>query len=176
MKLKNAENHILIDDIVYEFFSTDPYYVSVDFLNQLRIHSSGCCVFQKTWKRTDGSYKTETVYLHKFIAEKWLSQLKTVTDNLVGSKDGNKLDCRLDNLCWRSRAVASRQRRTNNAIGYTGVYRENSRFRAMITIEKKSVHIGMYDTPEEAALAYNKRSKELYGDDGKVNKLRKVRN
>ena len=175
VKLKNAENHVLIDDEVYEFFTSDPYFVSIGFINELRMHSSGCCVFQKTWKRTDGSYKTETIYLHKYIAEKWLSKSKTVTNNLVGAKDGNKLDCRLENLCWRSRAIASRQRKTNSLLGYTGVYKENSRYRAMITIDKKSVHIGMYDTPEEAALAYNKRSKELYGDDGKVNRLRKTR-
>jgi hypothetical protein len=29
----------------------------------------------------------------------------------------------------------------------------------------------MYDTAEEAATAYNKVSKELYGEDGKINKI-----
>ena len=31
----------------------------------------------------------------------------------------------------------------------------------------------MFDTPEEAALAYNKKSKEAYGDEGKVNLIKK---
>lgn len=30
----------------------------------------------------------------------------------------------------------------------------------------------MFDTPEEAALAYNKKSKEVYGDSGKQNIVR----
>ena len=30
----------------------------------------------------------------------------------------------------------------------------------------------MFDTPEEAALAYNKKSRELYGEDGKLNVIR----
>ncbi len=31
----------------------------------------------------------------------------------------------------------------------------------------------MFTTPEEAALAYNKKSKELFGEEGKVNVLKK---
>lgn len=30
----------------------------------------------------------------------------------------------------------------------------------------------MFDTAEEAAAAYNKVSKELFGDDGKINKVK----
>ena len=173
IKLKNSNKNILIDDFVYEFFTNDPYFISIDFINQLRLHSSGCCVFQKTWKKIEGNYKTETIYLHKFIAEKWLPNDEKTANNLVSSKDGNKLDCRLENLVWRSRAVASRQRKTNSSLGYTGVYKENSRYRAVISINRRSVHIGMFDTPEEAAIAYNKVSKELYGDNGKINTIRK---
>ena len=92
---------------------------------------------------------------------------------MVGALNGNKLDCRLENLAWRSRSVASRQRKTSSKVGYTGVYKENNRYRAVISINRKSVHIGMFATAEEAALAYNKKSKELYGDDGKINIIKK---
>ena len=74
VKLKNAEDSVLLDDHVFEYLTTDPYLVKVDFVNNLRKHSSGCAVFQKTWKRADGSYKTETIYLHKLIAEKFLAK------------------------------------------------------------------------------------------------------
>lgn len=169
VKLKNAEDTVLLDDKVYEYLTTDPYLVKVDFINNLRRHSSGCAVFQKTWKKADGSYKTETIYLHKIIAEKFLIKTKTKTKNLVGAKNGNKLDCRLENIVYRSRSVASRKRKTSSKAGYTGVYKENNRFRAVISVNRKSVHIGMFATAEEAALAYNKKSRELYGDDGKIN-------
>ena len=173
VKLKNASDTVLLDDAVYDYLTSDPYLVKVDFINNLRKHSSGCAVFQKTWKLARGGYKTETIYLHKLIAEKFLSTSKTKKKNLVGAKNGNKLDCRLENLIYRSRSVASRQRKTSSKVGYTGVYKENNRYRAVISINRKSVHIGMYDTPEEAAMAYNKKSKELYGDDGKINIIKK---
>ena len=173
VKLKNAEDHVLLDDHVYEWLTNEPYYVQVNLIHNLRKHSSGCAVFQKTWKRADGGYKTETLYLHKIIAEKFLTGNKTKDKNLVGCKNGNKLDCRLENIVYRSRATASRKRKTSSKVGDTGVYKENNRYRAVISINRKAVHLGMFATPEEAALAYNKKSKELFGDEGKLNVLKK---
>jgi len=143
IKLKNADENVLLDDHVYEALTADAYLAKVDFVNNLRRHSSGCAVFQKTWKKAEGGYKTETLYLHRLIAERFLKDDESKTKNLVGALNGNKLDCK-----------------------------ENNRYRAVISVNRKSVHIGMYDTPEEAARAYNKKSKELYGDDGKINIIR----
>ncbi|MEL6867567.1 MAG: HNH endonuclease [Bacteroidota bacterium] len=176
VKLKNADEVVVLDDQVYEYLTSDPYLVKVDFIHNLRRHSSGCAVFQKTWPKANGGYKVETIYLHKLIAEKFLADQRTNEKKLVGAKDGNKLNCRLDNIVWRSRSVASRQRKTSSKCGYTGVYKENNRYRAVISINRKSVHIGMFGTAEEAALAYNKKSKELYGEDGKINVIRKKSN
>lgn len=172
VKLKNADDTVLLDDQTYEFLTTDPYLLKVDFINNLRRHSSGCAVFQKTWRKADGSYKTETLYLHKLIAEKFLNNTKSSDKNLVGAKNGNKLDCRLENLVYRSRSIASRKRKTSSKVGYTGVYKENNRFRAVISVNRKSVHIGMFSTAEEAALAYNKMSRKLYGEEGKLNVIK----
>lgn len=169
MKLKNAGESVLLDDRVYEWLTSEPYFVKVDFLNNLRRHSSGCAVFQKTWKKADGEFKTETIYLHKLVAEKFLSHTRTKDKNLVGAKNGNKLDCRIDNLLYRSRSVASRKRKTSSRTGYTGVYKEANRYRAVISVNGKSLHLGMFDTPEEAAIAYNKKSREIFGEEGKLN-------
>lgn len=172
VKLKNADDMVLLDDHVYDWLTADPYLSKIDLLNNLRKHSSGCAVFQKTWKKADGGFKTETIYLHKIIAEKFLGDQKLDKKRLVGAKNGDKLDCRLDNLLYRSRSVASRQRKTSSKTGFTGVYREHNRYRAVISIKGKSVHIGMFDTAEEAASAYNKISRETYGEEGKINKIK----
>jgi len=172
VKLKNSDDNVLLDDQVYEYLTTDPYLKRVKFIDNLRKHSSGCAVFQKTWKKADGSYKTETIYLHKLVAEKFLSDNRSGKRNLVGARNGNKLDCRLENLVYRSRSVASRKRKTSSKVGYTGVYKENNRYRAVISVNRKSIHIGMFATAEEAALAYNKKSRELYGEDGKINVIK----
>lgn len=172
VKLKNSHEEVLLDVHVFEFLNKDEYLNKVKFLENLRRHSSGCAVFQKTSKKAEGGYSTETIYLHKLIAETFLLDQKKGEKDLVGAKNGNKLDCRLDNICWRTRAVASRKRKTSSKTGYTGVYQENNRFRAVISINRKSIHIGMFDTAENAALAYNKKSLELFGNDGKINEIR----
>jgi hypothetical protein len=171
--LKNSDDNVIVDDYVYEYLTKDPYLSQIKFVENLRKHTSGCVVFQKTWKKPEGGYKTETIYLHKLLAEKYLGNQKTNVKKLVGAKNGDKLDCRLDNILYRSRSVASRQRKTSSKAGYTGVYQENQRYRAVISINRKSVHLGMFDTPEEAAEAYNKKSRELFGEEGKINKIKK---
>lgn len=173
IQLKNATEEAVLDQHVYTELTQDPYLKEMDVLNNLRLHSSGCVVFQKTFKCDDAKkgYRTETIYLHKLIAEKFLAHKRTAERKLVGSLNGNKLDCRLENLEYRSRSVASRKRRSSSKIGYTGVYKENNRYRAVISVDRRSVHIGMFSTAEEAALAYNQKSLELYGTLGKINKV-----
>lgn len=172
IKLKNSDKVVLIDDQVYEWLQSDPYFSQLSLLNNLRLHSSGCAVFQKTWKKAEGGYKTETIYLHKLIAEKFLATNKTADKHLVGVKNGDKLDCRLNNIVYRSRATASRVRKTSSSTGYTGVYREHRKFRAVISVDGKAKHLGMFETAEEAALAYNKASKQYFGEEGKQNRVR----
>lgn len=171
IKLKNSEECVILDAHVYNHLSSDPYLVEIKLLANLRKHSSGCAVFQKTRTTSKGKYETETIYPHKLIAERFLGHTATPKKNLVGSINGDKLDCRLQNLEYRSRAVASRKRKTSSKIGYTGVYKENNRYRAVISVNRKSIHLGMYATPEEAARAYNDKSRELYGRNGKINIL-----
>ena len=171
LSLKNSAERVLLDTQVYEELQQDPHLKEVNFFSHLRLHSSHCVVFQKTHPRNDGSgkYRTETIYLHKLVAERYLSDTRTAQANLVGCKNGNKLDCRLANLEYRSRAEASRKRKSSSKLGYTGVYKENNRYRAVISQNRKSIHIGMFATAEEAAEAYNRKSLELYGKAGKLN-------
>lgn len=170
IKLKNADEVVLLNDYVYQWIAAEPTLADYDLLNNLRMHSSGCVVFQKTVKNPPGGFRTETIYLHKLIAEKFLSDQKSPTNRLVGTKNGDKLDCRVENLVYRSRSIASRMRKTSSSTGFTGVYREHRRFRAVISIDGKPKHIGMFETAEEAAAAYNKISKEIFGKEGKINK------
>ena len=171
LKLKNAEKVVKVDDHVHDWLASHPDLAKDDFIHNLRLHSSGCAVFQKTRKVSKGEYDTQTIYLHKHIAEHFLSDDRDERRNLVGALNGDKLDCRLENLVYRSRSVASRMRKTSNKVGFTGVYQENNRFRAVISVDGKSVHLGMFATAREAAAAYNRKSFSIFGDNGKLNDI-----
>ena len=43
-----------------------------------------------------------------------------------------------------------------NTTGYHGVYKIGERFRAAISIDRKTKSLGTYDTPKEAALVYDR--------------------
>lgn len=170
IRLKNTDDDVLVDRDIYEELARDAKLAELGVLDCLRMHSSGCAVFQKAVRNhVSNEYQMITIYLHKLIAERYLTAQKTPKKNLVGAKNGNKLDCRLENLEYRSRSVASRKRKSSSKLGYTGVYQENNRYRAVISENRKCLHLGMFDTPEEAAMAYNQKSIELYGANGKVN-------
>jgi len=171
IQLKNADLMVTLDDHVHQWLINHEEYAADRLLENLRLHSSGCAVFQKTSKVNKGEYKTKTLYLHKLIAEHFLSEKRIEGRTLVGCVNGNKLDCRLENLVYRSRSDASRMRKTTSQTGFTGVYKENHRYRAVISVAGKSIHLGMFDSAEAAAVAYNTKSWEVYGEKGKFNKV-----
>lgn len=171
INLKNANDAVIIDDFVHQHFENDLYLKSLNFEKNLRLHSSGYAVFQKAWRQKDQSYKTETIYLHKRIAEKFIPMPKSDEKLIVRVINGNKLDCRIKNLEWATMAKASRKGRNYGETGYRGVRKDGKRYRATIYVNRKAIHIGMYETPEEAAIAYNEKSKEYFGDEGKINSI-----
>lgn len=171
INLKNANKSVIIDDFVHEYFDKDLYLKSLNFEKNLRLHSSGYAVFQKAWKQKDDTYKTETIYLHKRIAEKFIPKPESEERLIVRVVNGNKLDCRVKNLEWATMSKASRKGRNYGETGYRGVRKDGNRYRATIYVDRKAIHIGMFETPEEAALAYNEKSKHYFGDEGKINSI-----
>jgi hypothetical protein len=49
-----------------------------------------------------------------------------------------------------------RKLRSTNTSGYRGVYKKGERFKADIKVNKKQTYLGTYDTPKEAAVAYDR--------------------
>lgn len=71
-------------------------------------------------------------------------------DNDVGYQRGN--------LRWASRVTQARNTRklmSTNTSGYRGAYKKGDRWAAQITVDSKTIHLGTFDTPKEAALAYD---------------------
>ena len=64
-----------------------------------------------------------------------------------------------ENCRWTTQTIQNRNRRIgkNNKTGYKGVafIKDNNNFRVTITLNKKSIHLGYFQTPVEGAIAYN---------------------
>jgi len=165
LKLKNSDEKALVDDLAYEYIANNSYLKSLDFLNNLRLHSSGYAFFQKTRMGNNGSYKTETIYLHKLIAEKFVDKPVSQKKLYTLLKNGKRLDCRVKNLEWAPLSKVTRNTKYHDSkIGYRGVHKNRNRYQAVIYNNCERIDLGYFDTPEEAALAYNKKSLELFGE------------
>ena len=69
---------------------------------------------------------------------------------------------------------SKRNRRSNNASGYFGVYLNGKRYRAKIRVGDKMKHPGTYDTAKQAAKAYDAAAIELGRPLSKLNFPKKV--
>lgn len=174
LKLKNAEDSAILDQQSLDFVTSDEHLTNIKFVENLRSHSSGYAFFQKNWRQLDGSYKCETIYLHKMLAEKFIPQQSSDKRLFVRFNNGNPLDCRLENLEWTTLSnVVRNTNKTENKLGYRGVVQDRKKFRAVIYQDRKPINLGSFDTAEEAAEAYNKKSVELFGTTRSVNVVKK---
>jgi len=99
-----------------------------------------------------GYIDTKPVQLHRII---------------IGAKDGEEVDHinrdTLDNRLKNLRIVTSRQNKinrgnnSNNTSGYRGVrqYKNYNKWHASITVDYKIIYLGTFNTPLEAAKAYD---------------------
>jgi hypothetical protein len=91
--------------------------------------------------------------------------------SLVDHENGNGLDNRRENLrmATASQNQGNRRLNRNSTSGYKGVSRRNGRWTARIKMKGRSTYLGTWDTPEEAAEAYDSKAREYFGEFAHVN-------
>jgi len=108
--------------------------------------------------RTDGR---KMVFLHQ--------QIMGVSEsNKIDHRNRNPLDARRSNLrlCTESQNKANRRKGRNNTTGYKGVcfHIRKKKYAAGITCLGKRIYLGMFGTPEEAAIVYDDAALKYFGE------------
>lgn len=95
---------------------------------------------------------------------KLLSRLLCPTDFEVDHKDRDPSNNRRDNLRPATHIQNQANSRGSSRTGFKGVYPNKDRFAAAITVNYSKVHLGTFDTPEEAHMAYMEAAAHYRGD------------
>lgn len=122
-------------------------------------------VMQYSWHVTTKGYirtssrKLKRIALHKFLMK---------TDEQIDHINRDKTDNRLANLrvCTTRENNFNRRGWSKSKTGFKGVTYDNrkKKYKARIGIDNKRIHIGYFDTAEEASRAYNEMAEKLYGE------------
>ncbi|QBR52757.1 HNH endonuclease [Erwinia sp. QL-Z3] len=98
----------------------------------------------------------------------WLLVHNTFPDTEIDHINGEKLDNRITNLRIASRLQNNRNviKRKDNTSGFKGVSWQlpNKKWVARISVNRKRLTIGFFDSKEEAAEAYKQASIKYHGE------------
>lgn len=137
-----------------------------EYLSQWKWHLHNAYGGGMYARRSSSPPNKSSIYMHRVI-------MKAKKENLVDHIDGNGLNNLRGNLrlCNHAENSRNRKKNKNNTVGYKGVSFDKSHniFRVDISVEGKRVFVGNYKKQEEAALAYDKKAKELYGEFANLN-------
>ena len=100
--------------------------------------------------------------LHRLI---WLWHYGIFPKNHIDHIDGNPSNNRIENLREATDAQNmqnQRKARRNNKLGLQGVYQVNDKFRAVLTTNGKTKHLGYFSTPEEAHVFYVNEKRKIH--------------
>lgn len=112
--------------------------------------------------------KQKFVFMHRLILGLNDSSVQADHRNYDG------LDNRKSNLRKASHTQNlqnARVRRTGKYSQYKGVCRARNKWEARICVDKQKMRLGLYNTEEEAALAYNEAAVKYFGEFAYLNKI-----
>jgi len=117
---------------------------------------------------TVSNNKQNKIYMHRLI-------LKPEKNMVIDHLNGDGLDNRKCNLriCTHAENMRNSKISINNKSGYKGVsYQENrNNYRAQIKFNNKTINIGDFIDPIDAARAYNDAALKYHGEFANINKI-----
>jgi hypothetical protein len=86
-----------------------------------------------------------------WVLHRWLLGLERGDKRMADHINGNRLDNRRSNLRVVTPSESSSNVRGRASSGFRGVYPNHGRWAAASKLNGRKIHLGTYDTPEEAA-------------------------
>lgn len=127
-------------------------------------------VYKKGWYASRRPYidgkQPKEILLHRYI-------LDAPDEMQVDHIDGDGLNCTRANmrLCTLAENTRNRKRPVTNTSGYKGVswHKLRGKWRAEIGVNGRNKHLGLFESKDAAALAYNGAALEHYGEFARLN-------
>lgn len=121
---------------------------------------------------TDTGYVRIGLFGKRILAHRlaWLYMTGSLPKEQIDHIDGNRANNKWDNLREANNAQNNRNGglRVNNTSGFKGVYFNQGKWRAQITVDYKVKYLGTFSSAEEGHLAYIAASKKYHGEFGRV--------
>ena len=115
---------------------------------------AGTAIGHKSGKYILGSVDYHLYKLHRLI---WLWHYGVLPQKHLDHIDGNPSNNQIENLrevTCAENMQNQRSARITNKLGMQGVYKVNNKFRAVLTTNGKTKHLGYFDTPEQIGRAH----------------------
>jgi len=124
-------------------------------------------VSQHSWTVDNGGYAITR------IARKNFRMHQVILGTGLDHKNNDRLDNRRENLriATAQQQGMNRTKSVGKSTGYKGVSLKGGGkyIEAYIQVDRKKRHLGYYSTQEDAARAYDREAKRLFGDFAKLN-------
>ena len=153
-----------------EEFKKIEEYENYEISNQGNVRNINTGRILKPRKDTDGYYDVDLskngirkqFKIHRLVGFAFIPNPQNLTD--IDHIDQNKTNNSISNLRWISKSnnLRNRPKFKNSSSKYIGVYfhKATGKYVAKISINNKQKHIGLYETEEDAARAFDNYIKE----------------
>lgn len=141
-----------VDDIDFEYLSQWKWHAFKHRHTFYAARNGGVFPFRKK------------IFMHRVIMD-------TPDEMETDHKDGNGLNNTRKNLrvCTHTQNMRNTQNRSENKSGFVGVHWHQGKWQALIDVDGKSIYLGRFSDPKEAAHAYDIAAKEYHGEFARTN-------